>query len=129
MTVKFVSVLMFGWLLMSFVQGLLNLAIGNQSDLSTVLTLSVIEMKTVIFIPIPVPNLGYIGAVGRLLTWDYEWFSGNMQVVRWLTVLVFTGAATYGFFTGVLPVLLNAVSQFINAARALNPLRLIGLGS
>ena len=125
MSVKFVSVLFFGWLLMTFVQGLLSGIYGGQSHLEVVLTLSVVEFKTFVFIPVPLPNLGFMAAAGHLLTWDYPWFEGNMQVVRWLTVLVVTGAASYGFVTGLLPVLLTATGQLVNAAGALNPIRLI----
>ena len=124
MSVKAVSVLFFAWLLSSFVQGLVSNVYGGQDDLQTVLTLSAVKIRTLIFIPIPVPNIEFVGAVGRLLTWDHPWFAGNMQPVRWLTVLVITGAASYGFFTGILPVLLSAANQITNTIRALNPLSL-----
>ena len=125
MTVKFVAVLFFAWLLSTFLLGLITLAFTGQSDLQTVLTLSAVKIRTLIFIPIPVPNIEYVSAVGRLLTWDYPWFAGNMQPIRWLTVLVISGAAGYGFFTGVLPVLLSAANQLTNAIRALNPISLL----
>ena len=68
MSVKAVSVLFFAWLLSSFVQGLVSNVYGGQADLQTVLTLSAVKIRTLIFIPIPVPNIEFVSAVGRLLT-------------------------------------------------------------
>lgn len=121
----------FAWLLSTWLQGLLADEVAGTSDIATVLSMQVIEIRTYATIPVPIPRIDWVSAVGRLLVWDYPWFQGGMEVVRWLIVLPLTAAVLWGMITGVLPVLISAAGQIAGAASNLlgGVLRLIpGIG-
>ena len=111
MSGRLFAIVAFGWLLSSWLQLLIADVTTGSSDVDTVFSMQVLEIRSYAFVSVPIPNTAWVSAVGRLLVWDYPWYQGGMQIVRWLLVLPLSAAVFWGLFTGALPVLISAVGQ------------------
>ncbi len=64
------------------------------NDLSPITWFQIGNLLTV-----PVFNLTFFRGVYRLLTWDYNFYTGFYQIFRYLWLMVFSGAAAWGIAT------------------------------
>ena len=72
------------------------------NDLSAFTTLKIGGM-----VPIPAPNLYFFRGVFRLLTWDYSFYTGGYEFVRYFWLVIFSGAAVWGIGSVFAPVFAN----------------------
>ena len=123
MTAKQFGWVTFSWLLLIFLAGAVDGTFYGGSDLHNVLSMSILEFKKVpgFDVSIPFPNTKFLSSTFTLASWQFNFFSGNMRFVGWFIGLTMMGSLAWGFFTGLLPVIVNAVGQFINAIDAINP--------
>lgn len=56
---------------------------------------------------IPVPNLLFFRGVFRILLWDFSFYTGAFEVIRYIWLVVFTGSAIYGLSREFVPVVAN----------------------
>lgn len=61
-------------------------------------------------VPIPAPNLYFFRGIFRLLLWDYSFYTGDFEIVRYIWLVVFTGAAVFELFK-------NSAAVFANFLR------------
>jgi len=58
-------------------------------------------------VPIPAPNLFFFRGLFRILLWDYSFYTGMFEIVRWIWMVVFTGAVVWGLAEKFAPVFAN----------------------
>jgi len=58
-------------------------------------------------VPIPAPSLFFFRGVFRMLLWDYSFYTGMFEMVRWIWLVVFTGGAVWGVMEKFAPVFAN----------------------
>ena len=58
-------------------------------------------------VPIPAPSLFFFRGVFRMLLWDYSFYTGMFEIVRWIWMIVFTGGAVWGVMEKFAPVFAN----------------------
>lgn len=121
MTAKTYAWIVLSWLVLVFLSGLVDGVLFGQSDLNVALSMQVLEFKQVFFIPIPVPSLDWFNSMFNLSTWNFSFFSGNAQWLRWFIGLPILGALAWGFITTVLPTVIAGISALANALNAINP--------
>ena len=61
------------------------------NDLSPITWFQIGNLLTV-----PVFNLTFFRGVYRLLTWDYSFYTGYYQIIRFFWMAIFSGAAAWG---------------------------------
>jgi len=72
------------------------------NDLSSFTTIDIAGL-----VPIPAPNLYFFRGVMRMFLWDYSFYTGMFEVIRWLWLVVFTGAVIWGVMEKFAPVFAN----------------------
>ena len=72
------------------------------NDLSAFTTLKIGGL-----VPIPAPNLFFFRGVFRMLLWDYSFYTGMFEIVRWILLVVFTGSVVWGVLEKFAPVFAN----------------------
>jgi len=58
-------------------------------------------------VPIPAPSLFFFRGVFRMLLWDFSFYTGMFEIVRWIWLIVFTGGAVWGVMEKFAPVFAN----------------------
>ena len=121
----------FIWTVLMFIDAIGQGAMGDTSDLITVLTLKVLHIRPILGVPLPIPNLEWFDAVWTLLSWDFFYFDNDFGMwLRLFVCLPIMGLLLWGFVTVVLPVVLSGASALItflvNVASLINPLRFFG---
>ena len=115
MSGKMYAVVIFGWIMSTWMQSVVSTDTQVTSDLNTVLSMEIITMRSWAAFSVPIPNLGYVAAIARMMSWNYPWFHGQMQIVRAIILLPLSGVLIWGLLTGVMPVLLSASQQVLSA--------------
>lgn len=86
---------------------------GDMSSIEDLMQFKVMEMREfqILFIDIrvPMPNTGFFAQLAKMMTWDYNMFQGDMNIVRWIVL----GPISVAF--GVI-VLVNIGPIFLQAA-------------
>ena len=93
----------------------LNLASPDQiGDLNDVIHVKVFEMREfdVMFVEFqaPVPNLDFFTGLGKLLTWDYSFFEGDLNIIRWIVFMPLTAAMSFLLIVQVGPVFISVIA-------------------
>ena len=91
------------------------------TDLSAVLQLRILRFTNINLgfarFDAPIPNTQFFGSLAALAVWDFNFFSGDLNIVRWVVWLPLTAGL---FFTAVLqvgPVILQAAGIARNILR------------
>lgn len=72
------------------------------NDLSAFTTLKIGGL-----VPIPAPNLFFFRGLFRMLLWDYSFYTGDYEIVRYIMLTVFTGSVVWGLAEKFAPVFAN----------------------
>ena len=72
------------------------------NDLSAFTTLKIGGL-----VPIPAPNIFFFRGVFRVLLWDYSFYTGDFEAIRYIFLAVFSGAAVYGIGRDFAPIFAN----------------------
>ena len=93
----------------------------NQSAMNTIIQLKVLtftELKLFAqTFTVPWPNLDFFGSMVKLMLWDYEFFKGNLNIVRWV-FLTITAGMSFILVTRIMPVILEVIATL----RRLSPI-------
>lgn len=57
--------------------------------------------------PLPVPSLYFFRGIFRILLWDYSFYTGDLAFLRYIWLVVFSGAAVWGITKQFVPVIAN----------------------
>jgi len=117
---------LFSWLLAVFISGVVDGSLTGASDLDVVLSLRIFEMKQVLFFSVPWLHMDWVSSLWSLATWNFSWFAGSLQWLRWFLGLAMMGTLVYGFATSLLPVLISGAGTLISAIQAINPFSFLG---
>ena len=77
------------------------------SDLASIQQLQVAGM-----IGIPAALITFARGLFRLLIWDYSFYTGGFEVVRWFMMATFSGAAVWGIMSVFAPVFANLLRRW-----------------
>ena len=115
----------FIWISMTLLGGFMDMAYStteeNQSAMNTI-----IQMKVFKFwefepfgnqIAVPWPNLSFFTSMVTLMLWDYEFFKGDLNIIRWLFLTV-TAGMSFILVTRIMPVILEVIATL----RRLSPI-------
>ena len=72
------------------------------SDLAAIQQLQVAGM-----IGIPAALIDFSRGLFRLLIWDYSFYTGGFEIIRWFFMATFSGAAVWGIMSVFAPVFAN----------------------
>ena len=107
----------FVWVTMGLLGGVLEEAVvttAEQTALSQVIQLKVFTLRDfdVLFFDFkaPVINTQFFGSLATLLTWNFTYLYGDMNIVRWLIWIPLTAATSVVAVVQVGPVILNAIA-------------------
>ena len=110
------------WVTIAIIGGIFQGASIDPSSLDTVLNMKVITIMDVGFFgasfQMPMPNMGFFAALTDLLSFDFEMFTGDMNVVRIFLLAVLAGPVVYIFLQTVAPTILQAIATL----RRMSPL-------
>ena len=107
----------FVWMIMTMLAGVLDANFAttgeNESALNTLIQLKIFsftELKLLfVDISVPFPNASFFSALVALLTWDYEFLKGDLNIIRWM-FLILSGGMTFVLVTKIAPVFLEVIS-------------------
>lgn len=87
---------------------------ASSTALNQVLQFKVFSMKEfdVLFFDFsaPVPNGSFFTDFALLMLWDFSFFRGDLNIVRWIVLAPITMGVTYILVTQVTPVLMNVIA-------------------
>ena len=87
---------------------------ASATALNQVLQFKVFTMKEfdVLFFDFsaPVPNVSFFTDFASLMLWDFSFFRGDLNLVRWIVLAPITFGTTYILVTQVTPVLMNVLA-------------------
>lgn len=99
-------IMFLGWL---FAAGtLISLTFGGgwfeSSDIDTLNSMVAFRQASVLSVwSIPVPNLDYaLAGLGAFMKLDFAFFTGEMELIRWVFFMVIISAALWGIFSVVI---------------------------
>ncbi len=113
MTTKFMNFLCMAW----FLSVLISLIVegsffgANENRVMNDLVLFT-SLKVGGLIPIPAFNLYFFRGVYRLLAWDYPFYYGGYEVIRYFWLVVLTPGAVWGISQVFAPVFANFLRIF-----------------
>lgn len=119
MTPKFLSFLSFTWFTSTliciilegtyFATAATGIAGGSIPGSGTVINdLAAIQQLSVGgLIGIPAALITFARGLFRLLIWDYSFYTGGFEIIRWFFMATFSGAAVWGIMSVFAPVFAN----------------------
>ena len=120
MGVQWWGFIMFVWVALTIIAGFLESSLVTTTDSSDLGTIEqVIQLKVFRLtdfslggfdMQAPIPNGAFWGSIAALATWDYRFFSGDMNIVRWIVWVPLTGATMFIAITRIGPVVLESIS-------------------
>jgi len=83
------------------------------SQNSVIQSLSVLTtFKISSLIVIPVFNVNFVNGIVKLLTWDYSFYTGGWQVIRWFWLVTLSPGAVWGIIQAFIWLYGSALSLF-----------------
>ena len=115
----------FIWISMTLLGGFMDMAYStteeNQSAMNTIIQLKVFKFwEFELFgnqIAVPWPNLSFFQSMVTLMLRDYEFFKGDLNIIRWLFLTV-TAGMSFILVTRIMPVILEVIATL----RRLSPI-------
>ena len=93
-----------------------DLAFGSteQSALNELAQFNIFEMKEfgVLFMKLsaPIPNLSYFTNIVSILFWDFPFFSGDMNAIRWILFVPLSLAMVGVIIVSIGPIFINLIA-------------------
>jgi hypothetical protein len=117
MTTKFMNFLAMNWfisvLICVILEGSYFGAHGTTGILNSLIPFT---WFTVAGIPIPVFNFNFFSGVIKLLTWDYSFYTGGYEIVRWFWCAIFSPGAVWGMASAMAFVYSSFLSRVFSFA-------------
>lgn len=120
------NIRLFGFLLfISFIFAILDSFISGAtpqgSALANVLNTQIINIheQSLLFttVPVPLPNLGFIGSVLDLATLNFSFFSGPFVLMRLAIIVPMYGMLLYSMTLTIGPIIISAAAVIANLLR------------
>ena len=91
----------------------------DASALSQALSISVLRETSFLGVSVPIPDFGWVGAVWKILTWDYYFLDFDAgKWVRLFIALPIQGIALWGFCTQIVPIFVALLTGIWNVIAA-----------
>ena len=85
---------------------------SSETSLWNDLAKPIVTIKVGGLIPIPSFNLDWIRGIYRSMTFQYSFYSGGFEIVRWLWIIIFVPAMVWGMAQVFAPVFANMLRLF-----------------
>jgi hypothetical protein len=98
MSAKIMMFLAYCWFISTLICLVMEGAWFGSSQASIISSLSLFTTMSipVINLTVPVFNMGFVNGIVRLMLWDYSWYTGGWQVIRWFWVVVLDPGIIWG---------------------------------
>ena len=113
MSTKFMNFLAMVWFLSVLISLIVEGSMMGTVENRVINDLSIISsIKVGGLVPIPTFNIYFFRGVYRLLTFDYAFYVGSWQVVRWFWMCILSPGAVWGIGQTFAPVFANFLRIF-----------------
>ncbi len=111
MSTKLMNFLCMIWLISVIICNVVEgTSIGSHGEQTVLNDLSLVtSIKVGGMIPIPMFNINFFRGVFRLLTWDYGFYTGGWQLLRWFWTILLSPGAIWGMGSMMASVFANFV--------------------
>ena len=123
MRVAFIGFILFVWIILAVLitfhsqdamaNSTINVGVGNMTvsrAMDVITSFSVLKWQELFgVIPIPLPNTEYFDVLIKMGTWDFSFFSGNWEYVRWIIFMPITAMLVFGLMVFLLSLIKGAV--------------------
>lgn len=102
---------------MTLLGGFLEMQYATSEDHQSAMN-TIIQMKVFTFwefslfgqdISLPWPNTQFFTSIVNMMLWDFEFFKGNLNIIRWF-FLVITAGVSFVLVVRVMPVILEVIA-------------------
>ena len=102
---------------MTLLGGFLEMQYSTSEDHQSAMN-TIIQMKVFTFwefslfgqdISLPWPNTQFFTSIVNMMLWDFEFFKGNLNIIRWF-FLVITAGVSFVLVVRVMPVILEVIA-------------------
>ena len=116
----------FIWISVTLLGGFMDMQYSNSADHQSALN-TIIQLKVFNFwefslfgieIAVPWPNMSFFTSMVSLMSWDFAFLKGDLNVVRWIIFMPFTAAMSFVLVTRIMPVILEVIATL----RRLSPI-------
>lgn len=116
----------FIWISVTLLGGFMDMQYSNSADHQSALN-TIIQLKVFNFwefslfgieIAVPWPNMSFFTSMVSLMSWDFAFLKGNLNVVRWIIFMPLTAAMSFVLVTRIMPVILEVIATL----RRLSPI-------
>lgn len=87
----------FIWAGFTLINRILEGQLVTTTEMSIVRSITVFSNYTIAGLNIPIPNLGFITGIARLIKWDYSFFGGSAETLMFFFYAI-TAAVSFGLF-------------------------------
>lgn len=107
----------FVFFVVTLLGGFLDMAFSSAElgALERVLQMKVFSMREfdVLFFDftLPVPNMSWLTDLSKLMTWNFSFFSGDLNIVRWMVWLTITGGLVFTSITIIGPAIFGIIAD------------------
>lgn len=110
MATTFTGFMAFAWVVLAALAGAFDgLAIDSNSQTAMNNLIQLQAFSTDNRFNIPLPNMAIFTDIYQMLTFNYNFFTGDYQYLRWLLVAIFTIPTTFFFISIVVPATMTAL--------------------
>lgn len=113
MSTKFFNFLAMSWFLSTLICLVIEGSYLGTTESTVINDLSLFTtLKIGGLVPIPAPNIYFFRGVFRLLTWDYSFYSGGYEILRYFWMATLSSGAVWGIGSVFAPVFANFLRIF-----------------
>lgn len=113
MTTKFMNFLTMSWFVSVLICLTLEGSNFGSSEVSVIKDLSLLtSLKVGGLVPIPAFNLYFFRGVFRVLTFDYSFYTGGWEILRYMWMAILSPGAVWGIGSVFAPVFANLIRVF-----------------
>jgi hypothetical protein len=113
MSQKFMSFLAMCWFISTLICLILEGAYFGASQTSIINDLGVLTTFNIgNLLVVPVFNINFVQGIVRILLWDYSFYTGGWEIIRWFWVCTLSSAAVWGTIQSFIWLYGQALSLF-----------------
>lgn len=113
MSTKFFSFLGMCWFISTLICLILEGSYFGASEASVINNLSVLTTFNIgNLLVVPVFNVNFVNGIIRILLWDYSFYTGGFQVIRYFWLVTLTPGAVWGIIQSFIWLYGQALSLF-----------------
>lgn len=113
MTTKFMNFLTMTWFLSALICLVLEGSYLGTPENTVINDLTLLTtLKVGGLVPIPAPNIFFFRGVMRVFLWDYSFYEGGYQILRYFWLVTLTPGAIWGIGSVFAPVFANLLRIF-----------------